>query len=151
MSFPQLPQILCPVMTNWFISGTSTPKSPYRPIKNIRELFIRSNFIPLEIVLPHALMTKRSSFMILDLSMLFKSTKDTKALWRVSISILTVLIWSAHQRTERLKYGTVKREDYNILFNPIQTQQSSAGRAIILCQEGLIRWLMSGRQDFMTV
>jgi hypothetical protein len=77
--------------------------------------------------------------MILDPNTLFKSTKDTKALLKVSIFILTAHTSSAHQKTEQPKYGTVKRGDFNIPFSHTQTQRSSADKATTLSREGLIR------------
>ena len=73
--------------------------------------------------------------MILDLSMLFRSMKGTKDLLRVLIFILIVPSSSALQKMEPLRFGTVKKEDYNILFNHTPIQQNSVVKEITLSQE----------------
>jgi hypothetical protein len=138
-------------MINWSTFGTWTLKNRYKLTRNIPGLYIRSSFIHWATVLLPARTIKRSNFMIFGLSTWFRSTRGTRDQSKVLIFILTVLIWSAHHKTEQPKYGTVKREGFNTLFNHTQIPPSLVGRATILSQEGLIRWSMFGKLVFTIV
>ena len=95
-------------------------------------------------------MTRKSNFTIWDPSMWFKFTKVTKVQLNQSISILTVLTWSLHLMTERPKFGTHKKANFNTLFKLTLITRSSVEKETTLSVEVLKRQLTSGNVDFMT-